>query len=519
MDPGKRLVAGLAAIAAIIAVAGLLRIASQPAMALLYAGLEPGAAGEVVTALESRGVAYEVRGDAIYVPESERDRLRMSLAAEGRPSGGAAGYELLDDLSGFGTTSEMFDAAYWRAKEGELARTILALPGVRRARVHIANPARKPFERRVEPTASVTVAMRSGVLGKPQAQAIRHLVSSAVAGLQPEAVTVVDAEGGVILAPGKDAPAQGAGSIAEEKAAILKANVERLLAARVGEGAAVVEVSVETRTESEKVTERVLDPQSRVAIHSDTEETNESETGTTANVTVASNLPDGDANGGGQSKRNAATTRERMNYDVSEVLRERVTAPGAVTRISVAVLVDGIRTVGPDGQEVWTPRPKEELDALRELVQTAVGFDPSRGDVVSIESMEFARPAEQGVAAEADAVDFLAANAMTLIQLGVLSAVALALGLLVLRPMITAPAQPRLTEINPSGNEQNAPALPGQTPDVAGSLEAAGEVIDARNVAVDHVEALRKTVEARKEDATLVLRSWLETAEAEGERA
>lgn len=185
MEPRRRFVAGLAALAALIAIVGLGRMASAPSMALLYSGLDPSAAGGVVSALESRGAVYEVRGDAIYVASDQRDRLRMALAAEGRPAGGPAGYELLDGISGFGTTSEMFDATYWRAKEGELARTILALPGVRSARVHIANPVRKPFERRLDPSAAVTVAMRSGALGESQAQAIRHLVSSAVAGSRP----------------------------------------------------------------------------------------------------------------------------------------------------------------------------------------------------------------------------------------------------------------------------------------------------------------------------------------------
>ena len=117
-------------------------------MTLLYAGLDPAAAGEVITALEQRGIAYSVQGDAIYVDGSKRDQSRMALAQEGLPKGGGAGYELLDDLNGFGTTAQMFDAAYWRAKEGELARTILVIPQVRAARVHLANQQSRPFARR-----------------------------------------------------------------------------------------------------------------------------------------------------------------------------------------------------------------------------------------------------------------------------------------------------------------------------------------------------------------------------------
>lgn len=134
----RRIVVIGATLAMFMAVLGLARFSSTPGMSLLYAGLDPKAAGEVIASLEQQGVAYAVKGDAIHVPSAQRDSLRMALASEGLPANGGAGYELLDQLSGFSTTSQMFDVAYWRAKEGELARTILANPQIRSARVHIA---------------------------------------------------------------------------------------------------------------------------------------------------------------------------------------------------------------------------------------------------------------------------------------------------------------------------------------------------------------------------------------------
>ena len=125
LDGRKRAVVLGATLLMFAAIALLARGPGAGPMALLYAGLDDSAAGEVVAALDARGVPYEVRGDAIWVPESARDLERITLAAEGLPATSAGGYELLDSLSGFGTTSQMFDAAYWRAKEGELARTIL----------------------------------------------------------------------------------------------------------------------------------------------------------------------------------------------------------------------------------------------------------------------------------------------------------------------------------------------------------------------------------------------------------
>ena len=134
LDPRRRIIVVLATVAMFATVLALSRMATAPGMSLLYAGLESSAAGEVVATLEQRGVSYEVRGGTIFVDSSRRDELRMTLASEGLPTNNSAGYELLDSLSGFGTTSQMFDAAYWRAKEGELARTIISSPHIRGAR-------------------------------------------------------------------------------------------------------------------------------------------------------------------------------------------------------------------------------------------------------------------------------------------------------------------------------------------------------------------------------------------------
>ncbi|WP_218133387.1 flagellar basal-body MS-ring/collar protein FliF [Albimonas donghaensis] len=500
MDGRRRLIVALAGLAAVIAVWGLASVATRPALGLLYAGLDPSAAGGVVSALEARGVAYEVRGDSIYVEEGQRDALRLALAADGQPQTGAAGYELLDGLSGFGTTAQMFDAAYWRAKEGELARTLLAIPQVRRARVHIANPVRRPFEPSGSPTASVSVSVGAGALGEPQARAIRYLVASAVAGLSPGDVTVVDAENGTVLSE-EQGPLAAAGG--EDRSERLRQNIERLLEARVGRGAAVVEVMVDADLNSETVKERVLDPQSRVAIHSDTQESSESSQGENAGVTVASNLPDGETGGGGSSS-NASETRERVNYEVSEVLRESVRNPGAIRKITVAVLVDGVRVPGAGGEPEWAPRPEEELAALRELVESAIGFDAARGDVVTIRSLEFTLPPDLGTEAVSGAGDFLAANAMSLIQLGVLSAVALLLGLFVLRPMLARQAEDAdLLELQAGGE-----ALAGSE-GLADSIALAGEVIDARGVAAERIDALRGAVLERPDDTAALLGEWL----------
>ncbi len=512
LDARRRVVALLAVAAVAAAVFGIGRLATAPSMALLYSGLDPAAAGEVVAALERQSIPFEVRDASIYVAGARRDQTRMALAAEGLPASGPTGYELLDGLSGFGTTSQMFDAAYWRAKEGELARTITATADVRAARVHIANPAPQPFQRAATASASVTVTMARGRLEPAQAQSIRYLVSSAVAGLQPEAVSVIDSARGVVLASGeRDAQAINPTMEPEARAEALKQRIERLLEARVGPGRAVVQVDVEADMEAQTIVERLIDPESRIAISSEIEQSRENQTGASSGVTVASNLPDGDVEGGaGRNSRDATQTRERTNYEVSETRRERVIKPGQVRRISVAVLIDGVTAPDATGTPAWAPRPAEELEQLRELVQSAVGFDAERGDTVTIRSLEFTAPPE-GTVAERMEESFADRHGALLIQLGVLAAVVLALAWFVLRPMMQRrdEPQPEALAAQPPAAEP-APALAAPEPNAFLALPPQS---------ANKIDRLRDVFAARSDDSAVVLRNWIEAPEPRREIA
>ena len=505
LDARRRLIAGLSALAIAASIFGIARVATEPAMTLLYSGLDDAAAGEVIAALDARQALYEIRGDAIYVDDAQRDALRMALATEGLPASGPAGYELLDGLSGFGTTSQMFDAAYWRAKEGELARTITAAPNVRAARVHLANPVSQPFARKPTGSASVTVTMARGALDQGQAQAIRYLVSSAVAGMAPEAVAVIDGAAGVVLAGAEGGPFPPGTPNPTDRAETLRANVQRLLEARVGPGKAIVEVNVDAAMDSETITERVVDPDSQVAISTDTETRQETAQGGATGVTVASNLPDGDVNGsGGESSRNSSENRERQNFEISETRRERVILPGQVRRVSVAVMVDGVMTTGADGRPLWEPRPVEEIDVLRRLVESAVGFDETRGDTVRIESLQFTALPDQGSLAERSGSDWLAANGARLAQIGTLGAIVLALALFVLRPMLSRQPAPQLVEL--TGPRDLAPEAPR-----LGAPEGQGDLLDLPPASQNKVDRLRELISSRSEDSAAVLRAWIET--------
>jgi flagellar M-ring protein FliF len=503
LSAGRRTVVILAIIAMFATVLALSRGATQPSMALLYGALEERAAGDVITALEQQGVPYEVRGTSIYVPATQRDQLRMALAGQGLPATSAQGYELLDSLTGFGTTSQMFDAAYWRAKEGELARTILTSPFVRSARVHISTPTNRPFQREDRPTASVTVTTAAGTLSPAQANALRYLVASSVSGLSPEDVAVIDGEGGLI--GGTDEDAQAGGQALSEE---LQARAERLLEARVGFGNAVVEVSVETVTEQESIVERLIDPESRVAISTEVEERSNASNDTRGgDVTVAGNLPAGDAAGGnnGNSSSEDSETRSLTNYEVSQTSREVLRNPGAVKRMTVAVLVNDATVTDADGNVVSEPRSEEELQTLQELVASAVGFDEARGDEITVRSMAFEPLEELGT--EAVEAGGLPLDIMSLIQIGVLALVALILGLFVVRPILSpgkamAALPPPDEGSDPDWFGQNG--FPGP-----GGLEM--KVIDSDALPDgDPVTRLRRMIEERQDETIQILQSWVE---------
>lgn len=532
LDVRRQIAVTVATVCVLLALFAMSRIAAAPSMQLLYAGLDNRAAGDVVAALEQRGVPYEVRGSSIFVDGRSRDELRLTLASEGLPANTNTGYELLDNLTGFGTTSQMFDAAYWRAKEGELARTIVSSPHVSMARVHIASTGANPFQRSVTPTASVSVTPNGSELTAQHAKSIRFLVASAVAGLSPDDVSVIDANGGLI---GVSDEATSAGS-ADDKAEILRQRVERLLEARVGKGNAIVEVSVDTVTETEEIRERRFDPNGRVVISTDSEErSSTSNDAGTGDVTVASNLPDGDGAAGENSSSQESETRERVNYEVSETERSVTRASGAIKRLTVAVLVNEDTGLATGTGTEPAVRSEEEMESLRELVASAVGFDESRGDIITIKSMTLQLTSPAGTEVQSSVFDYFQLDLMSAIQMAVLAIVVLILGLFVLRPVLSQPVVPAaLPARSTTAGALQTPAsstealtgevsdLPDDFPEITLNTDPFSDVqpmefataSDAKmGPSTETVDRLRALIGERQEETVEILRRWLEESE------
>lgn len=432
---GQRVTIVAATLIVFLGVLFLVRSPDHGDMSLLFGGLEASAAGDILSALDQQSVVYEVRGGAIYVESGARDSLRLVLAGQGLPVSSVAGYELLDNLNGFSTTSKMFDATFWRAKEGELARTIVSNPRFRSARVHISKASARSFQREHLPSAAVTVQSSTGIISAGQVKALQYLVASAVSGLVPESVAIIDAAAG-LLSGADDLPGAAGDN---ERADVLRARAERLLMARVGPGNAVVEITIETVTDTETISERIVDPDSRVAISTDVQESAEkSEDSRGVDVTVASNLPDGDAAGTAKNANNEnSETRALTNFEVSETQRELRRSPGAVKRLTVAVLINDSVITNTDGTIVGDPRTAEELADLEDLVSSAVGFDEARGDQLTLRAMAFEPVPLLGTEVLADSIVTSHLDVMQLIQIGVLAAVSIILGLFVVRPIMT----------------------------------------------------------------------------------
>ncbi len=419
------------------------RLAS-PGMTLLYSGLDPADSGQIIQRIETQGLPYELRGDGsqIYVPQDQVARLRLSLATEGIPAGGSIGYEIFDRADALGTTNFVQQINQIRALEGELARTIRSIQQVRSARVHLVMPKRELFSRdRAEPTASVVLALQ-GSLDKGQVSAIQHLISSAVPGMKSKNVSVIDNSGELLARGADDGGLDTANSedMRRSYEARLSQAIEQLLGQTLGAGNVRAEVTADLDFNQITTNEEDFNPDGQVVRSTNSiEETGSSQERQGANnVSVANNTPNPpgqDANGSSGSTSQTGRTEEIVNYEISKTVRTEVKAGGEVTRISAAVLVDGIYQTAEDGTKTYQPRSAEELAQIDALVKSAIGFDAARGDVVNVVNMKFAEP-ELIEVAGTTLLGLDKTDLMRLAELVVLAIVAMLVLLLVVRPLL-----------------------------------------------------------------------------------
>jgi len=365
---------------------------AAPQLELLYADLDMNDSARIVSQLESDQIPYELRngGGAIYVPADLVPRTRVTLAEQGLPSGGSIGYEIFDKTDSLGTTNFIQNVNLVRALEGELARTIRSVDAVKAARVHLVLPKRELFSReRQEPSASVLLHMRgSNRPTQSQVVAIQNLVASAVPGLNPNRISVVDGRGTLLTQGFEDENSPAAVSAKaderrEQYQSRLARTIEQLLAQTVGPGKVRAEVFADMDFDRINTSEEVYDPDGQVVRSTQAieESTSNREGGGDLPVSVATNLPDASFDPAGTSGTDASENRteETVNYEISKKTINHVRETGIINRLSVAVLVDGTYGPGDEGPNSYHPRSQEELNLLATLVRSAIGFDVERG--------------------------------------------------------------------------------------------------------------------------------------------
>jgi flagellar M-ring protein FliF len=424
---------------------------TQPAMSVLYTDLSQADAAAIIRDFEARGIRYEQRADGttILAPKDEVTRLRMDFAAKGVPSGGSVGYEIFDKGDAFSATSFVQGVNHIRALEGELSRTIRSISRVQAARVHLVIPERRLFERdREGPRASIALRL-SGELDAGQVRAIRHLVATAIDGLKPTRVSIVD-ERGRLLADGAQDQANPQAAADEKQTAFerrMKAQVEDIVAGVVGNGRARVQIAAEMDVNRIESRSETFDPESRVVRSTQTRTEAQATSNPEGGVSVGNELPGANGAQGPAPRDQSNKNEEIVNYEISRTTRTEVMEGGRVKRLSVAVLVDGIYTRSAAGEMTYQPRPQEELDRIAALVRSAIGFDRNRGDQIEVVNLRLADGATAEIPAETTSLitslfSFTKDDIVRLAEILVLALLTLIVLLMVVRPMLRKALSP-----------------------------------------------------------------------------
>ncbi|XKH00431.1 flagellar M-ring protein FliF [Marinobacter nauticus] len=379
---------------------------------------------DVSSILESNGIEYKMdpRSGALLVPSDKVYDARLKLAAEGVTDRETIGYELMDQERGLGTSQFMETITYRRGLEGELARTIGSMRGVKSSRVHLAIPERSVFIRDArEPSASVFLDLFAG--RRPEQEQIRaivNLVAGSVPMMKREQVTVVDQNGNLLTGNEPNTEVDQMKDQYEYTAKLeerLTRRVASMISPIVGDGRYRTEVSADLDFSSVERAEELFNPEQQ-AIRSERELTEQTVNGSNGGVPGAlSNQPPGAAsapeqannaqNGqNGQDGGNAQPTNVRReatrNYEVDRTVSYTRKELGAINRVTVALAVDDKKVVDPETGEVsYEPWSEQELQRLSMLVRDAVGYSAARGDSVTVmntafapeETVEFEEPA------------------------------------------------------------------------------------------------------------------------------
>jgi flagellar M-ring protein FliF len=400
----QRVSLGVAAFAVVAGLVAVMVWSRRPEMQLLYGRLSEKDAAAIISQLQTQNIPHKVAngGSTVYVGSEHVYRLRMELASKGLPSGDGVGFEIFDKGQ-FGLSDFVQRTNYIRALQGELARTVSQLDGVRSARVMIVQPENRLLltDQNIKPTASVFVELASNRLDADAVNSIRHLVANAVQGLLPDQVAVVDQRGRVLSEELRQDPSLGTASsqmrYRQQVEDYFAKKVESMLLPVVGSNNAIVRVSAEIETEATTLMQEKFDPEGQVVrSQTSTEDVSSSaEEKVGGNVGVASNTPDRAATGAADAARPTTVTESNRknrttSYEIGRSITNVTRQPGTIKSLTASVFI-AERGVGADGKPV--KRTAEELQALRQVVVNALGLKAAPGQsidsLVSLQEIAF----------------------------------------------------------------------------------------------------------------------------------
>jgi flagellar M-ring protein FliF len=524
----QRMLVTALVVAVILALGFLVFVQGQSDYGVLFTNLSQEDAGAIVTKLKANKTPYRLEngGTAILVPKSEMYELRLLLAGEGLPQGGGVGFEIFDRQE-LGVTNFVQRLNYQRALQGELARTIAGMPEILEARVHVVTPKESLFiEDQKEPSASVALELRPGrTLSPGQVEAIVNLVASAVAGLHPTQITVVDLKGRILSKPQDRQSLQGLTSgqlgLQRQVEESYERKVQELFDKILGARKSFTRVSAELDFQKIDLREETFTP-NRELVRSEQMTVERSTRGleggnpearfklNRGTVTppppgkgpppLTAPVPKKTSTGVGSER-----VSEIRNFEINRVVRQVVDSPGKVKRLSLAVVVDGVYQ--GKGKK-FSPRSPEEMRRFVNLTKKAVGFSTERGDQLEISCAPLAVQAPAGTAAFSPGEGWSQSLAFSW-KIGLLILLALG-GLMFLLKRGKAPSRPPLLQGPPSPELSSTgiqeTILPeGATPV---SLEA-GRPRPALPEPVDGQEKVSHLITSYPDRAVEVLRLWM----------
>jgi flagellar M-ring protein FliF len=525
MSPQKLIGSSLAIFAFLVIFGVYVAKIGATEFAVLYSDLEMQDSAKIVQELERRNLAYQAihDGSVIKVHKSEVVNIRLALAQEGLPNAGSiVGYEIFDKEDSIGATNFSQNIKLIRALEGELSRTITAFEQVEKARVHLVMPQREIFSKeKMEPRASVVLKFKGlKRLGKSEIDAISHLVVTSVPGLEMKGVTIVDTKGVALkIGSSEESSDFGGGKNEEVRVASeerLRQIIENLLESTLGAGKVRARVALEMNFDRIVTNSELYDPDSSVArsVHSiDKKEQTPVASADESDVSVANNIPGG-ANGEDPRSKFALIEESDQitNYEISKTVKNHISESGLIKKMSIGILVDGQYTKNLDTKEMdYTPRSKEDLDKIANLVKVAVGFDDDRSDKLEVINMKFSSELDS----EDDDNGWLRENLSSVFQTLVFAIVVLLVLITVIRPIALKAFEVRkIGERNQLGvggegfNNINSPLDENGVFDP--DLVFTENVADSKKVVADiMLNKVSKVVDSNPQDLVNILRKWL----------